>query len=549
MTADVLIAGAGPAGLTLANDLASRGIRFRVIDPLPEAVRESRAHGILGRTLQALDKLGLAESMLAAAKKPTPVLREYFGNKLVAETDLGQARFDPYPYPTALPIFQQRVVRVLEAALAVRGHCVEWSTRLVSFSMDPDCVTAEVDRNGTRDTIRAKWIVGCEGSHSVVRKTLASEFPGKTLDFPGVFCECDLDWKRSRDIWWMWQGPRGLVATIYNDFTEKWHIAVVDLKKRGRVSESSDLERAGALLRQMSGDHNVRLSNPVWIHAQTSSSQRIAEHFVSERALLAGDAAHVFSSVAGYGVHCAIEDALNLGWKLGLTISGIASPSLLATYDTERRGQASEVVRKTRTIERFMRLRPSIRIALWAALYFVGKHLRSISKNFRKQSDTLVTDYRNSPLSRQDSTAIPAATRAGLHIPDGACRVGGRPSRLLEIIRGPQADLLLFAGLSPTPQAVNALRVVEQSVESLGLGEHLLAHYVFPSEAYAKEAGLGEGDPKVIVDGLDKLRSGFAIRGPELVYIRPDGFIGLRSQDLHPKRLRHYLGQIYRLVE
>src|SRR5689334_24906862 len=107
---DVLIVGAGPAGLTLANDLAVRGIPFRVIDPLPEAMRESRAHGMLGRTLMALDKLGLAGPMLAAAKKPTPVLREYFGTKLVTEMDNATVPCDPYPL--ALPIFQQQVVRV-----------------------------------------------------------------------------------------------------------------------------------------------------------------------------------------------------------------------------------------------------------------------------------------------------------------------------------------------------------------------------------------------------------------------------------------------------
>jgi 2-polyprenyl-6-methoxyphenol hydroxylase-like FAD-dependent oxidoreductase len=159
---------------------------------------------MLGRTLMALDKVGLARPMLAAAKKPTPVLREYFGRKLVTEMDNETVPCDPYQL--ALPIFQQRVVRVLEAALAERGHRVEWSTRLVTFAMDDDGVTAEVDRNGTRDTIRAAWIVGCEGGHSTVRKTLAPEFPGETLNLGGLFCECDLDWKLSRDIWWTWHG-------------------------------------------------------------------------------------------------------------------------------------------------------------------------------------------------------------------------------------------------------------------------------------------------------------------------------------------------------
>lgn len=177
---------------------ASRGIPFRVIDPLPEAVRASRAHGMLGRTLMALDKLGLVEPMLAAAKKPTPVLREYFGRKLVAETDFATVPRDPYP--VSLPIFQQRVVRVLETALAARGHRVEWSTELKTFEIDETGVLATVDRGGRMDAIKAGWIVGCDGSRSVVRKTLTPEFPGESLGLQGLICECDLDWMRSRDI-------------------------------------------------------------------------------------------------------------------------------------------------------------------------------------------------------------------------------------------------------------------------------------------------------------------------------------------------------------
>jgi 2-polyprenyl-6-methoxyphenol hydroxylase-like FAD-dependent oxidoreductase len=537
---DVLIVGAGPAGLTLANDLAVRGIPFRVIDPLSEAMRESRAHGMLGRTLTALDKLGLAGPMLAAAKKPTPVLREYFGTKLVIEMD--NATLPSDPYPLALPIFQQRVVRVLEAALAERGHRVEWSTRLVTFAMDDDGVTAEVERSGTRDTIRAAWIVGCEGGHSTVRKTLAPEFPGETLNVGGLFCECDLDWKLSRDIWWTWHGKEGLAAAIYNDFTEKWHVVVVDLNQRPAEAASRPFERIGAMLRRMSG-HNVQLSNPAWIHGDTSPSQRVAERFITRRAALAGDAAHVFSSAAGHGVHCATEDALNLGWKLALTISRAAASSLLRTYDTERRGHAHEVIRNTRSVQRFLTLPVGIRKILWKLIFVVGKHLRSIGVIFSKQAEKLVTDYGKSPLSHQDSIQVTPRTRAGLHVPDAECRLGGRPTRLFEIIRGPQADLLLFTGSSPTLETLSALQAIEHSV--VPLGEHLHVYYVFRSQADVSDAGLREDDRKVIVDGLEKIEAAFGIQEPELVYIRPDGYIGLRTQDLRNGTLLEYLSLIY----
>jgi hypothetical protein len=103
-----------------------------------------------------------------------------------------------------------------------------------------------------------------------------------------------------------------------------------------------------------------------------------------------------------------------------------------------------------------------------------------------------------------------------MHAPDAACRIGGRPTRLLEVIRGPQADLLLFSGLSPTPEVASALQAIEESVASLR--EHLRVLYVFPSQAYASDAGMNEYDPKLIVDGLEKLHATLGIREPEIVY-------------------------------
>jgi hypothetical protein len=130
-----------------------------------------------------------------------------------------------------------------------------------------------------------------------------------------------------------------------------------------------------------------------------------------------------------------------------------------------------------------------------------------------------------------------------MHAPDAPCRIGGRPSRFLEILRGPQADLLLFAGLSPTPEAIHALQVLEESVAPLQ--EHMRVRYVFPSQAYASDAGMSEDDPQVIVDGLEKLHAVFGIERPEIVYVRPDGYIGLRTENLDGRSLSHYFQLIY----
>jgi len=164
----------------------------------------------------------------------------------------------------------------------------------------------------------------------------------ETASLQGILCECDLDWKLSRDMWWIWNDRDGFAGAEYNDFTNKWHLQVVDLD-----GQAATLERIEGLLRKRSRIANVHLSNLAWIHSGTFS-QHVAGRFLKGRAALLGDAAHVFSSVAGQGLHFAIEDALNLGRKLALTIAGAASPALLQTYETERRERVDNAIQETR---------------------------------------------------------------------------------------------------------------------------------------------------------------------------------------------------------
>jgi 2-polyprenyl-6-methoxyphenol hydroxylase-like FAD-dependent oxidoreductase len=540
--ADILIVGAGPAGLTLANDLAMRGAPFRIIDSASEPMCESRAHGFANRTLLALDKLGLAEPILAAAKQPPPVLREYFGKTLVREQDLGTLPHDPYP--AMLAVFQQRVTRVLEAALITRGHEVEWSTRLVSLQTEAHGVVAAVKRNGCPEVIKARWIVGCEGGRSIVRSALGLDDPmasktsrgAKKSGFPILLCECDADWDLSRDIWWVWQSVGGSCSAIFNDFTGKWHISAMDLG-----GAEPTLERVEQLLRRRSSV-GVRLGGADWVRRATSTGHA-ATRFMTAAGAVVGDAAHTFASVAGQGLHFAIEDAINLGWKLALKQQGAASPSLLETYDTERRERYEDALARSRTAERFLTLPAWVTKPIFAALYFVGRRARSNTANASKQSEQLQMSYPASPLTRQASPQATPGSRAGMHAPDAPCRIGGAPSRLLEIIRGPQADLLLFTGPGPSPKAIADLRALTESIEPLRA--HMRVRWVFPSEAHASEAGLREDDPSVIVDGLEALQDAFGIQNPEVVYLRPDGYIGLRSASLEVRSLLSYLGLIY----
>jgi 2-polyprenyl-6-methoxyphenol hydroxylase-like FAD-dependent oxidoreductase len=533
---DVLIVGAGPVGLTLANDLAARGVPFRIIDLLAEPTRNSRAHGLQSRTLEELDALGLAEPLLAAAQHPQPAFLILSGQKTVARIDFSRFHHEPFPYQ--LVIWQQRVERVLQTALEQRGHSVERSTRLLTFEMDEEGVTAHVERgNGHQDTLRAAWIVGCDGGRSTVRETLGLKMHGTTIPHNFMLGEFDIHWNRSRDAMYEWWHKDGMVSATYIDFTNKWHIIVEYTESQ---HESPSLDWMQALFRKRTGDPDVELSNPAWI-SEATFHQAMPDRFIEGRAILAGDAAHVHSAAGGQGMNTGIQDALNLGWKLALTASGAASPTLLQTYGSERLPNARSVLRTT---QRYHRIElPHGALAQWLAGTFfralgtVGPFGNAVAERV----GMLDISYPDSPLSRQESPQATRRTRAGCHVPDAPCRLGGCATRLFEILRGTQAHLLLFAGFAPTPETVRALRAIRQRIGPLDT--HLRPHFVFASETDAGDAGVS--DAHVITDGGEYLQTAFGMREPEILYVRPDGYIGLRTQNLDGAALSAYLGRIY----
>ncbi len=532
---DVLIVGAGPVGLTLANDLAARDISFRIIDRLPEANRDSRAHGLQSRTLEALDRLDLAEPILAAAQHPQPPFLILSGKKVVARVDFATFLHEPYPF--SLIIWQQRIERLLEGALAQRGHLVERSSRLVKFEMDKDGVTAHMERNGGKpEIVRTSWIVGCDGGHSAVRETLGLKMEGVTL--PGQFWigEFDLNWKRSRDSLYEWWHRGGMAAALFIDFTNKWHVFV---ESEEIPKGTPGLAQMQELFREYTGEPDATLSNPSWISALTIN-QRMPNRFIVDRAILAGDAAHVHSGAGGQGMNTGIQDALNLGWKLALVVSGAASSTLLQTYESERLPNAREVLRYTRKYHHVQLPRSATARWIAASFFKAIQTIRPLGYAVARKVGMLDVNYQTSSLSRHASGHGTRQTRAGWHVPDAPCRLDGRATRLFEILRGTQANVLLFAGVNPSSDTLKALETVAQSLQPLA-AFHLRVLYVFASENHPRELGA----IKTITDGGQHLQIALGMHGPEIIYVRPDGYIGFRDDHLDADALLEYLGLIF----
>jgi len=378
---DVVIAGAGPVGLFLACELALAECSVLVLErsESPEAPLKAGPLGIRGLSVatgEALHRRGLLHEVRkafadSAAKPKAPV--DGAGQQRNAGHFAG-LRIDPdkvvasrwkYLLPNpAYPNFaadMQSVETVLAARAASLGVQIRRGAVVVAFDEDSDGVT--VHAGGQR--VRAKWLVGCDGGRSTVRKLANFEFPGTEPEFTAYSALVDIADPEKL--------PPGRNSTPWGFYmNEPGRIAIADFDG-GAFDRSADitLEHLQSVLQRVSGT-DVRLSA---VHLATSFTDRarLATEYRRGRVLLAGDAAHIHSALGGQGLNVGLGDAMNLGWKLAVTVKGSAPAGLLDTYQAERRPVGQWVLDWTRA---------------QAAIMKPGPHGQAIERIVRELIDT-----------------------------------------------------------------------------------------------------------------------------------------------------------------
>jgi len=464
----VLIVGAGPTGLTLACDLARRGVACRVIDKAPHPFIGSRGKGLQPRTLEVFDDLGVLDAVLDAGA-PFPPFRLYAGTAIKWERSLEDmlagglpvpsARV-PYPRPWLLP--QWRTDSILNARLVALGGRVDFATELTDLSADAAGVTATLREAGSTLTVRAQYLVGADGGNSAVRRQCGFAFAGETYETERTLIG---------DV--RVQGLSGVachILTSEGDATRRFslwnlpgseHYQFVASMAADAVPALS-LESVQRLLEERSGRDDIRLHDLRWISLYRVNV-RMVDRFRSGRVFLAGDAAHVHSSAGGQGLNTSVQDAYNLGWKLAAVLGG-TSPALLDTYEDERLPVAAHVLGLSTTLHH-RDFRPATAPA-------PAIHQLDIT-------------YRGGPLAVDDRCA-PGELQAGDRAPDAVSSDG---TRLFDVFRGPHFTLLAMG--CPAP--------------SLGPNVRTLA-----------------------VDTLD----GYDVDAGHFVLVRPDGYVGAISPSL-----------------
>ncbi len=480
---EVLVVGAGPTGLLTACELARRGIGVRLVDQAPAPFTGSRGKGLQPRTLEVLDNVGVADRLVALGRFRLPVrLYDAAGGYRDLDPREGQEPTPDNPYARSLLLPQWQIEAALRACLADHGVVVEWGRTVVGLTQEPAGVHVTF-ADGAAAT--ARYVVGSDGGSSTIRRLVGIAFVGSTSEDERMLLgDVRLD-GLDRDFWHLWTTPTGSVALCPLPATDTFQIQAP--LAPGSAAEPT-LATFQAIVDAVVGPERIRLRELVW-HSRWRLNVRLVARYRAGRVLLAGDAAHIHSPAGGQGMNTGLQDAANLGWKLAAVLRG-APDTLLDTYEAERRPVAAAVLELSSKL--------------------TGQHPGTRSAQDSKQLLQLGVSYRGGPLAPATDGPGP---QAGDRAPDAPCTLpDGRRRRLFEAQRGGHWTLYGFGvrPLSPYP-----------SVQALEIGEDLLDGAGYAQQVYAAQAG-------------------------DLVLVRPDGHIGLRSRDEHV--ITAYLAAVLGLV-
>jgi 2-polyprenyl-6-methoxyphenol hydroxylase-like FAD-dependent oxidoreductase len=326
---EVVIAGSGPTGMMLAAELALAHVDIAIVERRPDHVLvDSRAGGFHSRTIEVFDQRGVADRFLAE------------GNKVQALT-LGTTVLDMSDFPTRHPytlgLWQRKIERIMAAWIAELPIHVLYSSEVTGFAQDGGGVDVRLSDG---ESLRAEYLVGCDGGRSVIRKAAGIEFAGWDATRSSLIAEAEVTEETPKGVRYDAIGVHGL-HTLEDGRTVRMVVTEKEVRS-GDEPSLSDL--SDALTAVFGTDFGVH--SPTWISRFTDMTRQ-AVSYRAGRVLLAGDSAHVHSPTGGQGIGLGVQDAVNLGWKLAQVIKGISDESLLDTYQEERHPVAARALQHT----------------------------------------------------------------------------------------------------------------------------------------------------------------------------------------------------------
>ncbi|HVQ37670.1 MAG TPA: FAD-dependent monooxygenase [Pyrinomonadaceae bacterium] len=505
---DVVIIGAGPTGLSLATQFVRHGVEFVIVEKNKGVTPFSKAIGVQARTLEIYEQIDLAQKAVEEGTIAGKA-RLLAGGEMRAELDLSDIGKGLSAYPYLLLLEQSKNEQLLYDYLQQRGKEVLWDTELKGFTQTGARVNAQFGSGGSPLTIAAKFLVGCDGTKSLVRRTLGFEFPGSTVKRMFFVADVKVDWKFSHDALHVCLSKDALLAffplkgdkryRIVGSFPEEF------AKDEGEVlyDEIEQQIREDAKLEL--DIHDVDWFSTYKVHT------RHVNKFSEGRCFLAGDSAHIHTPAGGQGMNTGIQDGYNLAWKLALALRGKADEKLLDSYNEERLENAKILTQSTDRAFQFLAS------SEWFLAFLRTNVLPSIAKYMLSLDavrsfvfpviSQIGINYRHGSLSQHagdENFTVKAGDRMPYFLIDGAS--------VYDRLREARAHFVVFSTDGNEHQQLRA------EVESR------FAPFVDFHEIALQYAG-----------------GAFGVDRPFSVFLRPDNYIGFLSTEISLKAVDSYL--------
>ncbi len=530
---DALVVGAGPTGLTMASELARHGLSCRIVDQLETPSNLSRALAVQARTLEVFDDLGLAERALSLGKRAEGVnIIGPGGRRTRVDLRLFSELETCYPYMLIIP--QDDTEALLGEHLGTFGVSVERGVALEDYQQEEDRVVATLKRaDGGVEKAEARWLLGCDGARSRVRKVAGLSFEGETYADACMLADVRVDWSLESGELYLLPSTHGMMVLF--PMPGEGRFRVVAILPRDGLTGPEDtaplsLEEMQALVDRMA-PVPARLSEPRWM-TRYRLHRRGVSHYRQGRVFLAGDSAHIHSPAGGQGMNTGIQDAYNLAWKLALVTRGRAPESLLDTYELERHPVGQKLLEGTdRLFGLIAHGGVATRLLRAYVMPRVARPLlgnRFVQRRMARFVSQLGIHYRESPLSTEHLWNNEEGPAPGERVPELPVR-GEGVERLHEVLRGPRHTLLLFTGLEPEAKERESLVALARQWEEAYGPELLKARVVV--------AGEGSPGPGVLADESGAMHRRFGARTACFYLVRPDGYVGHRARPVEPRHL------------